>query len=188
MSTMLNGWDVEAMTEAVEGVAQQPETGKVTWRSTVAWDGGFGLDVRVAEIEQMGETVARHFTLRGDHPPELLGQNTGPTAVEACLAALGACMAGTFAAQATARGVELEALEVDVEGDIDLNGFFGIQPIPSGLADVKLAFRVRSDADPAVLREILEAARSLSPVHDTVTRPVAVEATVARVGAGAVPG
>jgi hypothetical protein len=89
-------------------------------------------------------------------------------------------MAGTFAAQATARGVRIDRLEVDVEGMIDLNGFFGIRPVEPGLSDVKVGFRVRSEADDALLKEILSATRSLSPIHDSVSRPIAVQAAIAR--------
>lgn len=180
MATQMNGWDVEAMTAAVEGVREDPASGRLTWRSRARWDGGFGLDVQVREIEQLGQAMERHFTLRGDHPPELLGNNTGPTAIETCLAALGSCMAGTFAAQATARGIAVDSLEIDLECDIDLNGFFGLQPVRPGLRDVRLAFRVRSDADEGALWEVLDAARSRSPIFDTVTRPVQVEATLER--------
>lgn len=178
MPTELNGWNVKAMTEAVEAVKQQPEAGKLSWRSRVTWDGGFGANVCTREIQQLGQVMERRFTMRGDHPPELLGHNTGPTAVETLLAALGSCMAGTFAAQATARGVEIEALDIDVEGAIDLNGFFGLKPIRPGLSDVRLSFRVKSDADPEVLREILSAAQALSPVCDSVTKPVGVEVRI----------
>lgn len=180
---VINGWDLEAMEQAVEDVRRTPEAGKLTWRSQVVWDGGFGLDVRTREIEQLGEVIARRFTLRGDHPPQLLGANTGPTAVETLLAALGACMAGTFAAQATARGVELNALEVDVEARIDLNGFFGITDAAPGLSDVTLGFRVDCEADQATLDEILAATRAHSPVHDSVTRPIPVHCVVSRPGA-----
>lgn len=179
MTTMLNGWDVDAVSEAVQMVSEQPEAGLLTWRGRAVWDGGFGLDVRTDEIEQLGEVIERHFTLRGDHPPELLGGNTGATAIETVLAALGACMTGTFAVQATARGVRIDALEVDLECKIDLNGFFGIEPIRPGLRDVTLTYRVSADADEQTLREILDAARSLSPVFDTVTKPVAVTAALA---------
>ncbi len=179
MTTTLNGWDVEAVSEAVRTVREQPEAGLLTWRGRAVWDGGFGLDVHTREIEQLGEVMQRHFTLRGDHPPELLGQNTGATAIETVLAALGACMTGTFAVQATARGVRIDALEVDVECTIDLNGFFGIEPIRPGLRDVSLTYRVSADADDEALREILDAARSLSPVFDTVTNPVAVRVALA---------
>jgi uncharacterized OsmC-like protein len=181
MATVLNGWDVDAMNEAVEGVKEEPESGRLTWRSRVRWDRGFGLDVRTREIEQLGDVVERPFTLRGDHPPELLGGNTGPTAIELLMGALGSCMAGTFAAQATARGVEVESLEVDVSADMDLNGFFGLQPVDAGVSDVDLVFRVRADASPEVLQEIADAARAHSPVFDSVTRPVGVETAVRKV-------
>lgn len=178
MATELNGWNVEAMTEAVEGVRQNPGAGRLTWRSHVTWDGAFGLNVHTREIEQLGQVMRRRFTLRGDHPPELLGENTGPTAIETFLAALGSCMAGTFAAQATVRGVTVDALDIDLEGIIDLNGFFGLQPINPGLTDVKLAFRVATDADTPALKEILDATRSLSPIFNSVTKPVGIEAVV----------
>lgn len=174
----LNGWNVEAMEEAVEGVRNQPEAGRLTWRSRVVWEAGFGLDVRTEAIEQMGQVIPRSFTLRGDHPPELLGANTGPTAVESLLAALGSCVAGTFAAQATAREVELEGVELEIEGAIDLNGFFGLQPVRPGLSDVRLTLRVDSEANENVLREILDATREHSPVYDSVTRPIPVECEV----------
>jgi hypothetical protein len=41
-----------------------------------------------------------------------------------------------------------------------------------------LSYRVASDADEETLQEILDTARSLSPVFDTVTKPVAVAATL----------
>lgn len=175
---IVNGWDVEAMNAAVEGVRQQPEAGKLTWRSSVTWDGGFGMDARTDAIEVLGQSIPRHFTLRGDHPPELLGQNTGPTAVEALLAALGSCITGTYAAQATARGVALRELEVTVEGQIDLNGFFQLAPVPPGLSDVKVTIRVEADADQRMLDEIRQAALKASPVYDSVTRPVSIQTTL----------
>ena len=180
MGTELNGWDVEAMTEAIGQVEEDPEAGRLTWRSRVRWDGGFGLDVRTRAIEQAGEVVERRFTLRGDHPPELLGHNTGPTAIETFLAALGSCMAGTFAAQATARGVAIDGLEVDLEGVIDLSGFFGLRPVHPGMSDVRLTFHVASDAGDEVLEEILQAAQAHSPIFDSTTRALSVETGVAR--------
>jgi uncharacterized OsmC-like protein len=180
MAKELNGWNLEAMTEAIDGLKEHPEAGKVTWRDRVTWDTGFGLDVRTERMIQLDQAITRPFTLRGDHPPELLGQNTGPTAVEVLMAALGACMTGTFAAQATARGVTIESLEVDMEGENDLNGFFGLKPVSPKLSDVKLTFHVESDADSETLEEILEAAQSLSPVFNSVTEPVEVEATIAQ--------
>jgi hypothetical protein len=44
---------------------------------------------------------------------------------------------------------------------------------------VKLTYRVESDARAEMLDEILEATKALSPIFNTVTRPVAVEADIA---------
>lgn len=178
---MLNGWDLEAMEAAVEEVKRRPDAGRLTWRGRVRWDGGFGMDARTEEIEQLGQVMPRHFTLRGDHPPELLGQNSGPTAVEALLAALGSCITGTYAAQATGRGIRLEELEVEVEGCIDLNGFFGLKPIAPGLSDVQVRIRAKADADDAALEDLKQASLKASPVYDSVTRPVSVNSSVQRI-------
>ena len=61
-----------------------------------------------------------------------------------------------------------------MSGDIDLAGFFGLRPVPAGVSDVRVAFRVRSEAERAVLQEIVTAAREHSPVFDSLSRPIAV--------------
>lgn len=171
-ATTLNGWNTAAMAAAVAGVKQQPEAGKLTWRGSVTWDGGFGMDAKTETIEQMGQVIERHFTFRGDHPPELLGQDTGPTAVETLLAALGSCITGTYAAQATSRGITLDKLEVSIEADIDLQGFFQLADVRSGLSNVQVTIKVKSDADAKTLQEIKEAALKSSPVYDSDRKSV----------------
>lgn len=177
----LNGWDLQKFQGTVEAVKEQPEAGKLTFRTRTLWDSGFGVDGRTEEIEQLGQVMRRKFTLRGDHPPELLGDNTGPTAVETLLAALGSCIAGTYAAQATANGIALQALEVELEGGIDLNGFLQLQPMRSGFSDINVKLRVKADADDAKLQEILAITRKASPIHDTVSNPVSIHSIVERI-------
>lgn len=56
-------------------------------------------------------------------------------------------------------------------------GFFGLRPTAPGVSDVALVFHV--DADETAFGEVLEAARGLSPVHDTVTTPRRVDLSLA---------
>ncbi|MDA0264993.1 MAG: OsmC family protein [Chloroflexi bacterium] len=174
----LNGWNLDELQSTVEALQNNPEAGKLVWRGQVSWDAGFGMDAHTTGIEQLGQVMPRKFTLRGDHPPQLLGQNTGPTAVETLLASLGSCITGTYAAQATARGVKIESLEVEVEGSMDLNGFLLLQPIRAGMLGVDVRIKVTGDADDATLEEIRQATMKASPVYDSVANPVTVKTAV----------
>lgn len=178
-STRLNGWEVEEVQATVEMVRDHPEAGRLVFRTRTSWDAGFGADGRTEEIVQLGESMPRRFTLRGDHPPELLGQNTGPSAVETLLVALGSCVSGTYAAQATARGVALDTLEVEVEGAIDLQGFFGLAPVRPGLDGAAVTIRVHAPGVEAdVLEELAAATAAASPVFDSLSKPVRIDCTV----------
>ena len=178
MGLKLNGYTLEEVEATMEELAAKPETGMLRWKSRVKWDAHFGLDVRTNAIEQLGKPMPRHFTMRMDHPPEFLGENTGPTSVEALLASLGSCMCATFAAQATARGVAIKSLTIDVESTLDIRGFFGLADVRSGLLGVKLTYNIDADAPKEALDEILEATRKHSVVYDSLTRPVAIEAVI----------
>jgi uncharacterized OsmC-like protein len=176
----LNGWSVEAFNATVDAVREAPETGKLVWRSRTLWDSGFGGDVHLEDIEQAGNVIRRTFTVRSDHPPELLGHDTGPTAVEILLCGLGACVMGTYAAHATARGIQIDALEVELEGAIDLNGFLQLSSTRAGLSGVRATVRVQSAASDSDLRELLDVTRRASPVYDSVSNPVSIQASVER--------
>lgn len=176
----INGWKAEDLDATVQALQEQPEAAELTWCARVDWDAGFGVDARITEIEQLGQVLRRSFTLRGDHPPELLGHNTGPTAVETLMAALGSCIAGTFALHAAARGVRVDAIEVELESNIDLHGFLQLAPVDAGIRGTRATVRVRSDADDETLRELLETTHRASPVFDSVTRPVHVATAVER--------
>jgi uncharacterized OsmC-like protein len=170
----------------------------LTFHTLSRWDEGFAVDGRTQKIEMIDRTIKGKFTFRGDHPPELLGANTGPTAVETLLAALGSCVAGTYAAHATARGIKIDELEVDIEGKIDLNGFLQLKPVRAGIggeADdgidddnrkeydahgLSVNIRVKSDTDEKKLREIAEVTKKASPVYDSVSNPVKITSSVSR--------
>ncbi len=127
-----------------------------------------------------GGEEARHaqaFELHGDEPTELLGDDHGPSATEALLHALAACLNTTFIYHAAARGVEIDELELELEGDLDVRGFTGVSDeVRRGYSGVRVTFRVKSDAPREKTEELVRLARKYSPVHDMVTNPTPVEA------------
>jgi uncharacterized OsmC-like protein len=102
------------------------------------------------------------------------------TAVETLVAALGSCIAGTYAAHATARGVEIDGIDVELEGKVDLNGLLQLAPVRPGPSGIRAKVRVKSGADDATLTELCEVTKHASPVYDALTNPVPVETWVER--------
>jgi uncharacterized OsmC-like protein len=175
-----NGFNVDEFQAMVAAVQQEPEAGKLTFRASYAWKDGFAGDTRLETIEQLGQPIPRRFTLPGDHPPELLGHDYGPSSVETLMAALASCLAGTYAAQATAHGVDIDGIDVELEGKVDLNGFLLLAPVRPGPSVIRAKVRVKSGADDATLTELCEVTKKASPVYDALTNPVPVETWVER--------
>jgi uncharacterized OsmC-like protein len=105
----------------------------------------------------------------------LAGGNRGPNPVEYLLTALAGCLTSSMVYHAAARGIRIEELESEVEGDLDLGGFMGIaNDVKKGFQNIRVTFRVRSDASPEKLKELA----LFSPVFDTITTAVPVTVNV----------
>ncbi|HTK11659.1 MAG TPA: OsmC family protein [Ktedonobacteraceae bacterium] len=163
--------DTDGLTKLVEKGKTNPSSGKVTLRAKTVTEGQFR---NLTYIRDLQPVVI-------DEPPHLLGQNTAPNPSEAVLAALGACLAVGFVANATQRGIQLRNVTVELEGDIDVSAVWGLGDIPEGKTAGFTAIRVKAhldaDAAPEVLAEIVEHATKWSPVANTMRNPVALTAT-----------
>jgi len=77
--------------------------------------------------------VPRRFSIDIDEPCELGGSNRFANPQEHLLAALNACMTVGYVAQCAVRGITLESLEIETDGEIDLRS-----NRPSSLSDRRL--------------------------------------------------
>lgn len=131
-----NGIDLDVLGETVEGIRQYPEAGTVTVHTRHRWDEGFAVDGRSETVEQAGQALTRTHTFRTDWP-EPWGGDSGPTpGAESLMATLGACVATTYIAKAALKGVAIDALEITVEGQVDLQGLFELGSACSRFFDV----------------------------------------------------
>jgi uncharacterized OsmC-like protein len=123
---------------------------------------------------------AQTHVLRGDEPDVLLGRDSGPNAVELVLAALGFCYAVGFAYNAAALGYELEELSYDVEGDLDLRNFVGIEEGPrAGFTAIRVNARAKAgNATPEQLEELCRYVQKTSPVGDIISNPVPIRVSL----------
>jgi uncharacterized OsmC-like protein len=100
--------------------------------------------------------------------------------VEYVLHALAACLSGTIVYHAAARGIALDGLETTIHGDLDVQGFLGLDSnVRPGYEQIRVALKISGDFDDDQLAELANLTR-YSPVRDIVTNPVPVAIDVAR--------
>ena len=122
---------------------------------------------------------AEAFVIDAGEPAILLGTDTGPNPAEYLLHALAACLTTSLVYVAAARGVRLTEVESTLEGDMDVRGALGLDDdYRNGFERIRVTFRVKGDAPPEKLREIVRRAQQRSAVFDMVTNGVQVSVDV----------
>ena len=180
--TTTNGIDVQQLVQTIEHVKQEPRLGEFTFRARSIWkDGTYNLG-EIPAFTHAGttdESRTAPFTLEGDEPPVLLGNNRGPNAVELVLQALAFCYGVGYVANAAARGIEISSLEYEVEGDFDVRPFLGMDGPRPGFTAIRATSRVSSpNAGREQLEELCQYVQDTSPVRDIIANPTPVETTL----------
>ena len=172
--TMINGLDTGNLLKVVDAVKQKWETGRTVWKASTAWKGGFRV-----------ETGSRGFTLAADEPEMLCGTNTAANPVELVLQAYGACLSIGYAMNAAVRGIAVEDIRIDLEGEIDLPGFLGLEAPENlrmdklaGFKSINVTVHLKADASADALQELHRQVVSTSPVGITLARPVRIATTL----------
>lgn len=118
------------------------------------------------------KATSRQFELTIDEPKSLGGTDTGMNPVEVLLASLGACQSIVGRVYAPKFGVKLDDFRVDVEGDLDLDGFFNRADVRPGYSDIRYTFYIKTDSPKEKVEEFVRFLESKCPVGDTIANPV----------------
>lgn len=176
--TMRNGINVTQLIDTIEVIKKQPDLAKFQFRAHTSWGGGGRCHTQIQSFFGAGqEDTSRNqpHELVGDEPAVLLGTDAGPNAVEAILHALTSCLTVGFVYNAAARGINIRALDFDIEGGLDLQAFLGLsEAVRPGYDGIKLTYRVQADAPREKLEELCDYVQKTSPVLDILRNPVPV--------------
>jgi uncharacterized OsmC-like protein len=175
----VNGIYLPQLQETVDAIQQDRDLGRCKFRGRNTWLGGNRNRTTVSGFYAARQEIAhkQKFEMFADEPPILAGNDTDPNPVEHLLNALAACVTTSMVAHAAIRGIQIEELESCIEGDIDLNGFLGLDDdTPRGFTEIRIDFTVK--ADPANMALLEELAR-YSPVFNTLTQGTKVAINVA---------
>jgi uncharacterized OsmC-like protein len=174
----INGIHMETLQGTVHAIEQEPELGKCKFRARNTWLGGNHNCTTITGFYGARQEIAhkQRFELHADEPPILAGNDAGANPVEHLLNALAACVTTSMVAHAAVRGIHIEELESELEGDIDLRGFLGLaNDVPRGFTDIRIRFRVKADVDNM---ERLKRLTAYSPVFNTITQGANVDIQV----------
>jgi uncharacterized OsmC-like protein len=134
-----------------------------------------------AESETATKTLVetRDFEFVIDEPPHLGGDDDGPNPVEYLLGSLAGCLNVVGHAVAREMDLDVDGLEVEIEGDLDPAKFMGKAEDPrAGYQEVRVDLTVDSDEDEAALETWLDAVEERCPVSDNLGQATPLELDV----------
>lgn len=86
---------------------------------------------------------------------------------------MNACIMATFVAGCALNGVELESLEIESEGELDLRGFLGIDPsVKPGYDELRYTIRVKGSGTPEQFEKVHQAVVATSPNYFNMASPI----------------
>ena len=174
----LNGVNTEAVSELVKNVEADPELGSCKFRIKNTWNTCGQNQSKVESFYAAKQEIPHEtpFTLNADEPPILAGHDTGPNPVEHLLNALAGCLTTTLIYHAAVRGIKVEELESELEGDLDIRGFLGLSnEIRPGFQNIRVNFKVKTDTRNI---EKLKVLSKLSPVFDMTSKGTNVQVNI----------
>ena len=169
----VNGLDLVALGEVVEGIEKDAGQAAVGFAVTTRWTGQTRSETVVDSFTMAGERITRSHKIIADEPGELLGADSAPNPQELLMAAFNACITVGYVAGASLRGIKLDKLEIKTRGQLDLRGFLGLSDtVPPGYETVEYEVAIKGDGSPADFEEIHQTVMKTSPNYFNISRPI----------------
>ena len=173
VKSRVNGLDLEALGEVVEGIEQDASLAKVSFDVTTRWTGQTGSETTVDGFTMAGERIARSHKIVADEPCQLLGADRAPNPQELLMAAVNACMTVGYVAGAAVNGITLTKLEIRTKGTLDLRGFLGLsEEVPAGYEAIDYEVTIAGNGTPEQFDEIHRTVMKTSPNYFNLNRPI----------------
>lgn len=125
-----------------------------------------------------GRAEARTFDFESDEPATMAGgRDRGPRPLEYFLAGFAFCQQVIYAKNSLATGIEIDGLEIDVNGDVDPRGVLGVEGASPGFVDDEIEYttHIESPAHPDEVRELVELAERHCPAHAALRKPMSFD-------------
>jgi uncharacterized OsmC-like protein len=172
---IVNGVDTEVLQNLIGSVQEDSSLAKTYLRVRNKWVKGGHNQSTISDFYGAGQELLHEqtFVLDADEPPILAGQDNGASPMEYLLHALAGCLTTTLAYHAAVAGIEIQEIESQLEGDLDIRGFMGLsEDVRKGFENIRVTFRVKTDEENT---EKLKELTKFSPVFNTISNPTPID-------------
>ncbi len=175
----MNGLDVQDAFDTIEAIKADSSLAKFQFRARNTWINGGINRSTIRDFYGAGredDSRKSDFVFTNGEPPVLLGNNEGANPVEFLLHALAGCVTTTLVLHAMARGITIQKLSTELEGDLDVRGLLGLaDSVSPGYEQIRIKMDVKADCSDNELDDLLAYTQEHSPVCNTVCRPVPIQ-------------
>ena len=175
---IFNGVNTQILNTVFNSMRNQPEMAKATFSVKSEWNVGFSVTSSSKGFRIGGQNIERNteYKAQYDFPDQLSGEGKGPTVCESCMGSLAACLTQTIIAHAISRGIQIDSINIDAEGDVDLRGFTGISnDVRPGAQQFRVNMNIKSNtASKEQINELYDIGKRFSPAFDTLTNGTSV--------------
>ena len=169
----VNGLDLAALGELVEAIEKDAGQAKAAFRVTTRWTGQTRSESVVDSFDLGGERITRSHKIVADEPCQLLGRDSAPNPQELLMSAFNACIMVGYVAGASLKGINLDSVEIETRGELDLRGFLGLSDaVAPGYEAVDYEVRIKGDGSPQDFEEIHQTVMKTSPNYFNLSRPI----------------
>ncbi|HEU4651718.1 MAG TPA: OsmC family protein [Croceibacterium sp.] len=176
----VNGIDLDALAEATAAIQEDPANGILGFRVRTEWTGQTRSETTIDSCTMGGERIARRHKIVADEPYELLGTDSAPNPQELLMSAVNACMVVGYVAQAAVRGITLTACRIEMQGELDLRGFLGLDTeVPNGYRQLDYVVTLEGDGTRAQYEDIHAAVQATSPNFYNINRTIEMNGRLA---------
>ncbi|MHA6522882.1 OsmC family protein [Tessaracoccus sp. G1721] len=171
----LNNLDLDVLGGVMERGRTDTSVFRLHKRVEGRWSFTAGEPAYTASVSHGKDTTDLHV----DIAPGFGGQGLAPDPLQYLLAGLGACYASTMVTIAATEGVELNAVSVVAEQDVNVAAVYDSGDAPL-MEQITVAVHVSADIDDATLARWQDAARANCPFVYTILHPIPLTTTVER--------
>lgn len=176
----VNGIDLNTLKNTIDNIKKDPELAKCKFHINNKWINANHNRSLIRSFYGAKQEMQHKqtFEIDADEPPILAGNDMAPNPVEHLLNALASCVTTSLVAHAAVRGIKLEEVESEIEGDIDLQGFLGLsENTPKGYTDIRVKFKIKTDEKDT---DKLKTLAQFSPVYNTIINGAKVDIQIER--------